>query len=306
MTQDPTRPTGQSALGTPATIDRDAPAEDAARREGTPDGPRVDVLGVGISITSMPRAMASIADWIATKQRQYVCVTPVHGVMESQRDPDLMRIHNESGLTVPDGMPMVWAGKLAGATEIGRVYGPELMEAVCDLAAHRGWRTFLYGGAPGVPERLADRLRRRFPGLQVVGTYSPPYRPLTSEEDAEIVDRINSSGAELVWVGVSTPKQERWMAEHVNRLASPAVLIGVGAAFDVHAGLKRRPPGWLGPLGLFWLYRLLQEPRRLWRRYLVDNPRFVASIVRRPPALRDRDLPADGKGAAPHGRHPYP
>lgn len=255
------------------------PARDAAH-------PRVDVLGVGISVTSLEHTLATIAGWIERGERRYVCVTPVAGVMACQDDPELLDVFNGSGLTVPDGMPMVWAGRYAGAREISRVYGPDLMEAVCALASKNGWRSFLYGGGTGTAELLAHRLSERFPGLEIAGTHTPPFGTPTAEEDADIVERINASGAELVWVGLPTPAQDRWMAEHLVRLTAPKVLIGVGAAFDVHSGRKRPPPRWMGPLGLYWLYRLAQEPRRLWRRYLVQNPRFVAKIVRRPPELR--------------------
>jgi N-acetylglucosaminyldiphosphoundecaprenol N-acetyl-beta-D-mannosaminyltransferase len=247
----------------------------------------VDVLGIGVTATSMDEAVDTIERWIENGDRQYVCCTPVAGVMASQNDDAVRRAHNESGLTVPDGMPMVWAGRFAGARQISRVYGPDLMERVCELASVRGWRCFLYGGAPGVPKEVAGRLRHRFPGLNVVGTYSPPFRPLTAIESDEVTRMINSSGAELVWVGISTPKQELWMAERVKQLEPPVVLIGVGAAFDIHSGRKRRPPRWMGPLGLFWMFRLLQEPRRLWRRYLLGNLRFMAAIIRRRPFLRD-------------------
>jgi N-acetylglucosaminyldiphosphoundecaprenol N-acetyl-beta-D-mannosaminyltransferase len=248
---------------------------------------RVDVLGVGISVTSMEDAVKTIGSWIENGERKYVCCTPVYGVMQSQDDEAVRRAHEDSGLTVPDGMPMVWAGRFAGAREISRVYGPDLMERVCAVASKRGWGCFLYGGAPGVPEELGDRLTERFPGLRIVGTYSPPFRPLTATESDEVMGMINASGAELVWVGMSTPKQDLWMAENVNRLESPAVLIGVGAGFDIHSGHARRPPKWMGPLGLFWLFRLLQEPRRLWRRYLLGNLRFLGAIIRRRPYLRD-------------------
>jgi N-acetylglucosaminyldiphosphoundecaprenol N-acetyl-beta-D-mannosaminyltransferase len=235
----------------------------------------------------MDEAVETIASWIENRERKYVCCTSVHGVMESQAADVLRRAHNQSGLTVPDGMPMVWAGRFAGARQISRVYGPDLMERVCELASKRGWRCFLYGGAPGVPEEASDRLLERFPGLRIVGGYSPPFRPLTPTEDDEITEMIKSSGAELVWVGISTPKQELWMAEHVNRLDPPVVLIGVGAAFDIHSGRMRKPPKWLGPAGLSWLFRLWQEPRRLWRRYLLGNLRFLGAIIRRRPRLRD-------------------
>jgi N-acetylglucosaminyldiphosphoundecaprenol N-acetyl-beta-D-mannosaminyltransferase len=245
------------------------------------------VLGVGINVTSMEEAVETIEAWVANGERKYVCCTPVHGVVESQEDDVLRRAHNDSGLTVPDGMPMVWAGRFAGASEISRVYGPDLMERVCELAGRRGWQVFLYGGEPGVAERLGDRLAKRFMGLRIAGTYSPPFRPLTPSESDQVAARINDSGAEIVCVGISTPKQELWMSEHINRLDPPIVLIGVGAAFDIHAGRVRKPPSWMGPLGLYWLYRLLQEPGRLWRRYLVGNLRFLAAIIRRRPFLRD-------------------
>ena len=247
--------------------------------------PRVDVLGVHISAIDMPAALDEIARWIDDGERHYVCVTGVHGVMESQRDPELRRIHNASGLTTPDGMPMVWAGRRAGAT-ISRVYGPDLMLAVCALAEERGWSSFFYGGQPHVPGLLTTRLRDRFPRLRIVGSYSPPFRPLTPEEDEEVVQTINAAAPDLVWVGLSTPKQERWMAAHMGRLTASA-LLGVGAAFDIHAGTLPQAPRWMQARGLEWTYRLFREPRRLWRRYLSNNPRFVYRILRRPPRMLD-------------------
>jgi N-acetylglucosaminyldiphosphoundecaprenol N-acetyl-beta-D-mannosaminyltransferase len=245
---------------------------------------RVDVLGVGISAINMDMAVAEVARWVADDERHYVCVTGVHGVMESQRDPELLKIHNGSGLTTPDGMPMVWAGHKAGAEWMSRVYGPDLMLAVLGLAAERGWSSFLYGGNEGVADTLAEKLRERIPGLLVAGTYCPPFRPLTAEEDAAVVETINASGAKLVWVGLSTPKQERWMAAHAGSLKANA-LFGVGAAFDFHAGLVAQAPPWMQKRGLEWLYRLGKEPRRLWRRYFRNNPAFVMKIARRKPRL---------------------
>ncbi len=248
--------------------------------------PRIDVLGVGISAIDPTMALEEITRWIVERRRYYVCVTGVHGVMEAQRDAGLKRIHDESGLTTPDGMPLVWAGRWAGARWMRRVYGPDLMLAVLARAADRGWRSFFYGGKPGVPERLAARLTARFPGLVVCGVHSPPFRPLTVAEDDEIVERIDSRAPDLVWVGLSTPKQERWMAEHRERIEAP-VLIGVGAAFDFHAGLLAQAPPWMQRSGLEWLFRLGQEPRRLWKRYLRNNPAFVARLLLHPPKLRD-------------------
>ncbi len=246
---------------------------------------RVDVLGVGVSAIDMTAALDEIAAWIHDGERHYVCVTGVHGVMESQRDPDLKRIHNESGLTTPDGMPMVWAGRKAGAANMSRVYGPDLMLALAERAAANGWRSFFYGGKDGVPDQLVAKLQERYPAFISVGTYSPPFRALTPEEDAAIVERINAARPDLVWVGLSTPKQERWMAAHVGRLTAPA-LLGVGAAFDIHAGTLPQAPRWMQQRGLEWLYRLFREPRRLWRRYLSNNPRFVWAIARSRPFLR--------------------
>jgi N-acetylglucosaminyldiphosphoundecaprenol N-acetyl-beta-D-mannosaminyltransferase len=244
--------------------------------------PSVDVLGVRVSALDRPRACAEIRRWIETGAREYVCVTGVHGVMESQRDPELRAIHNASGLTVPDGMPLVWMSRRAGVADVARVYGPDLMLDVLSEAADRGWSSFFYGGKEGVPELLAQKLTERFPGLEVAGTYSPPFRALTADEDADVVRRINEAAPDLVWVGLSTPKQERWMASHRAALQAPA-LLGVGAAFDFHAGLLRQAPERLQRAGLEWAFRLAVEPRRLWRRYLSNNPRFLYAVSRRPP-----------------------
>lgn len=244
--------------------------------------PRVDVLGVLVSAIDMPAAVEEIGRWIAAGERHYVCVTGVHGVMESRRDAELRDIHNRSGLTTPDGMPLVWAGRSAGMKDMRRVYGPDLMLAVLERAAERGWSSFFYGGADGTAETLAARLVERFPGLRVAGTYSPPFRPPTPDEDEEVVRMINDARPDLVWVGLSTPKQERWMASHLGRLTA-AALLGVGAAFDIHAGRLRQAPPWIRGAGLEWLYRLYREPRRLWRRYLRNNPAFVVAILRHPP-----------------------
>ena len=247
---------------------------------------RVDVLGVHISALTMTSAVARVAEWIASGRQHYVCVTGVHGVMESQADGTLRDIHNRAGMVTPDGMPMVWAAHHAGAFEVERVCGRDLLPAVARAGADNGWRFFLYGGKEGVPERLAAHLERWYPGLEVVGYLSPPFRPLTTDEDAAIVQRINALGPHVVWVGLSTPKQERWMAEHVGRLDAP-VMIGIGAAFDMHTGAVPNAPELMQRAGLEWLFRLVQEPRRLWRRYLANNPRFVMRILAHPPRLVD-------------------
>jgi N-acetylglucosaminyldiphosphoundecaprenol N-acetyl-beta-D-mannosaminyltransferase len=242
--------------------------------------PRVDLLGVAVSAIDMPAALATLERWIAGGERQYVCVTGVHGVMESRRDPELRAIHNRAGMVTPDGMPLVFLCRRLGHPGTERVYGPDLLLAACARSLETGWRHYFFGGAEGVPEQLADNLRRRFPGLLVAGTYSPPFRALTPEEDDAVVERIGAARPDLVWVGLSTPKQERWMAAHVGRVAAP-VLIGVGAAFDFHAGRKRQAPGWMQRGGLEWMYRLGQEPRRLGPRYLKTVPLFMILMAAR-------------------------
>jgi N-acetylglucosaminyldiphosphoundecaprenol N-acetyl-beta-D-mannosaminyltransferase len=240
--------------------------------------PRANILGVGVSALNMAMALEIIEGWIERREPHYVCVTGVHGVMESQRDGELRRIHNRAGLVTPDGMPLVWLSRLQGFHHVERVYGPDLMLALCERSAAKGYRHFFYGGAEGVPEQLASVLQKRFPGLQVAGTFSPPFRPLTPDEDDRIVQMINAAAPDIVWVGLSTPKQERWMAGHRERLTAP-VLIGVGAAFDFLTGRKPQAPRWMQRAGLEWLFRLLTEPRRLWRRYLINNPRFVLLVL---------------------------
>jgi len=248
--------------------------------------PRVDVLGVGISATTMENAINQIGGWVESGEQHYVCVTGVHGVMESQADPSLLLIHNQSGLTTADGMPMVWASRWAGVDHAERVCGPDLMLELCERAAQRGWTSYFYGGRSGVPELLATRLSERFPGLRVVGTHSPPFGPMTDEEDNAEIERINDADPDLLWVGLSTPKQERWMAAHEGRVRARA-LIGVGAAFDMHAGLVPRAPSALQQSGFEWLYRLYKEPRRLWKRYLSNNPRFLVRVAMSPPRIRE-------------------
>lgn len=250
---------------------------------------RVNILGVGISAINMDMALDSIEGWIARHEPHYVCVTPVHSVMECQSNPELRLVFNGSGLTTPDGMPLVWLCRYKGYHDVSRVYGPDLMLALCERSVGQGYRHFFYGGAEGVPEQLAENLRERFPGLLVAGTYSPPFHPLIPAEDAHVVRMINKASPDIVWVGLGSPKQELWMAAHLGRLRVP-VLIGVGAAFDFHAGLKKQAPYWMQQNGLEWLFRLLAEPRRLWKRYVINNPRFVIMVLLQMMGLRRYSL----------------
>ncbi|MFH1176464.1 MAG: WecB/TagA/CpsF family glycosyltransferase [Acidobacteriota bacterium] len=259
-----------SEQGRGAARERSAPETEA----GAEVTPRVDVLGVRISAITMGDAVASIAGWIDRRASHYVCVTPAHGVMECREDPELRAIFNGSGLTTPDGMSIVWLLRLRGHARVERVYGPDLMLAVCGHSIAEGWRHFLFGGEEGVAELLAERLRTRFPELQIGGTLTPPFRPLSPEEDGEVVRAINAARPDVVWVGLSTPQQERWMAAHVGRLTAP-VLVGVGAAFDFLSGRKPQAPRWMQHWGLEWLFRLATEPRRLAPRY-AKYPLFAA------------------------------
>lgn len=235
---------------------------------------RINVLGVGVSAVNMAQALEVIDEWIAAGKGNYVCCRDVHGLVLCHNDDELRRIHAHAGLVTPDGMPLVWLGRHAGYACVDRVYGPDLMLALAERSLVKGYRHFFYGGAPEIPERLSCNLKTRFPDLNVVGCYSPPYRPLTEAEDATVTSMINEAQPNIVWIGLSTPKQEQWMMAHVNRLHG-AVLIGVGAAFDFHAGVTRQAPRWIQRSGFEWLFRLAVEPKRLWRRYLKVVPLFA-------------------------------
>jgi N-acetylglucosaminyldiphosphoundecaprenol N-acetyl-beta-D-mannosaminyltransferase len=238
------------------------------------------VLGVRMDAVQIPEVVARMEEWIARREAcRYIAVTGMHGVTEAQHDRKFKEILNEAGLVVADGYPLVWLGRRKGFAQMKRrVYGPELMEAFCEETAGKGYRHFFYGGAPGVAEELARRFAARYPGLEVAGTYCPPFRAMTAEEDREVVRTIEGARADIVWVGLSTPKQERWMFEHRERLSVP-VLVGVGAAFDFHTERVSRAPEWMRENGLEWMFRLIQEPRRLWRRYLVYGSEFAVLVM---------------------------
>ena len=238
---------------------------------------RVNVLGVGVSAINMDIALARIGQALEKKEKGYVCVTGVHGVSEAQSNAEFRQILNHAFLCTPDGMPLVWVGRLQGRKEMARVYGPDLMLAVMALSEQTGWRHFFYGGANGTAKALQERLVERFPKLQVAGIYQPPFRPLDSAEQAVLQETIRLTRPDVVWVGLSTPKQERFMAEYLPKL-EVTLMFGVGAAFDFLAGKVRQAPRWMQRSGLEWLFRLCCEPRRLWKRYFKNNPLFVARI----------------------------
>jgi N-acetylglucosaminyldiphosphoundecaprenol N-acetyl-beta-D-mannosaminyltransferase len=240
----------------------------------------VDVVGVALALTDYSNAIGWMDSMIAARVRGYVCVCNVHTVMASREDAVLEQALRTSSINVPDGQPLVWAINALGHSLTGRVYGPELMTRACAHGVTQGHRFYLYGGRnQGALVQLALNLRQRFPGISIVGGYSPPHRPLTAEEEVAVAEEINRSRADVIWVGIGVPKQEKWMAKMRPRLDAP-LLIGVGAAFDFHAGLVPQAPNWLQDAGLEWAYRLAQEPRRLWRRYLRYNPRFVGAFAR--------------------------
>ena len=240
----------------------------------------VGLLGIPVGLVDYDGMLDWMDAMAAAGDRGYVCVSNVHAVMAAEEDAELRAALMNSSINVPDGQPLVWAMSLLGHRLDSRVYGPELMARACARAAETGRTMYLYGGRnQGALVQLTLNLRRRYPGLKIVGGYSPPHRALSADEAAAVAEEINHSGADIVWVGIGVPKQEKWMAQMRDRLQAP-VLVGVGAAFDFHAGLVPQAPALMQDHGLEWAYRLVQEPRRLWRRYLRYNPRFVVAFAR--------------------------
>ena len=238
---------------------------------------RVNVLGIGISAINLSVAQDWISQALSQQRKGYICVTGVHGVMEAQQDEQFRQILNHAFLNTPDGMPMVWVGKLRGFRKMSRVYGPDLMLMVCAFSRDKPLTHFLYGGTEGVAQELQRRLEQKFHGIKIVGTYTPPFRPLNSAEEGELLRQVNELRPDIFWVGLSTPKQEKFMAQYSEKLDA-TLMFGVGAAFDFHTGRVQQAPPWMQRSGLEWLFRLSCEPRRLWRRYLSNNPRFAFRI----------------------------
>ena len=239
---------------------------------------RVNVLGVGVTPLDARQTIDVIDEAIRENAKSYICVTGVHGIMEAQQDANLRSIINQSMLTTADGRPTVWVGRLQGFRKMKQLTGPNLMLQLSEESVAKGQTHFYYGGADGVAEELKKTMEARYPGLRVVGTYTPPFRALTADEECELQETVARLKPDLFWVGLSTPKQEKFMAQHLGKLDTK-VMLGVGAAFDMHTGRIKDVPEWFKATGLQWIHRIWQDPRRLWKRYLYNNPRFVVRIT---------------------------
>ncbi len=239
----------------------------------------IPILGVRTDALPFDDAIATLLRWAAEPDRRYVCTCPVYTVMMCHENPAVMRAVNGADMITADGMPIVWVQRQRGAPQAERVYGPDVLLALCEQTANTPISHYFWGGLPGVPEELARRLTTRFPGLKVAGTYSPPVAPLGDQSDSAVVERLNAAGPSIIWVGLGSPKQDQWMELYRPHLTAP-LLIAVGAAFDFHAGTRQQAPRWMQRTGLEWVFRLMQEPRRLAKRYLVYNPRFVWAVLR--------------------------
>ena len=275
---------GSAATGTSLRIHR--PQRDAAPQEtgglstAAAGVRKRRILGVPVAVTDYDQTMDVMDSLVETREPGYFCAAPVHALMLANDEPETAAALEGATLVVPDGMPLVWAANLLGERLEDRVYGPELMLRYSARCAERGHRVWLYGGRDqGSLAQLTLSLRKLNPGIQIIGGYSPPFRPLTASEEEQIVDQINAARPDVLWVGIGVPKQEKWMARMRDRLDVP-VMCGVGAAFDFHAGRISMAPKWMQDRGLEWIYRIAQEPRRLLPRYLWFNPLFVSSFAR--------------------------
>jgi N-acetylglucosaminyldiphosphoundecaprenol N-acetyl-beta-D-mannosaminyltransferase len=238
------------------------------------------ILGIPLAMTDYAHALDAMDEMIERREKGIVCAVAVHAVTVGYEDPEMLEALQRATLVLPDGMPVVWAANMLGENLRERVYGPELMLRYNDRCAERGHRVWLYGGRDqGSLVQLALNMRQRHPQIKIVGGYSPPFRPLSAQEEDEVVRQINEARPDVLWVGIGVPKQEKWMARMRDRLEVP-VMCGVGAAFDFHAGRISQAPGWMQERGLEWIYRIAQEPRRLLPRYLYYNPRFVMAFAR--------------------------
>lgn len=236
------------------------------------------VLGVRIDALQIPEVIEKLEEWIRERRRSYfVALTNVNNVMEARQDPRFRGIQDSADLSLPDGMPLVWIGRLNGHHLRRRVYGPDLFLDFCRETEGKGYAHFFYGGAPGVGKQSVEEMKRRFPRMMIAGIYSPPFRELSRQEDAFVVEMINQAAPDVLWVGLGCPKQERWIYEHRDQLRVP-VIAGIGQAFDIYGGRARQAPAWMRENGLEWFFRLAHEPRRLWRRYLIYGSMFAWNV----------------------------
>ena len=241
---------------------------------------RVNILGVDVHALDMPKTVNALIQTVEEKRKGYVCFAGVHGIMEAQRDPALKSIYRDALIVAPDGMPTVWLGRHKGFSQMRRVFGPELMIDFMGRPECRRYRHFFCGGEPGTAECLRERMLKRFPWINIVGLYSPPFREMTQCEEREMTALVNSTRPDIIWVGLSTPKQEKFMARYLAAFDTK-LMLGVGAAFLFHTGKIKDSPEWMKLAGLQWLHRLWQEPSRLWRRYLLNNSMFIFKIILR-------------------------
>lgn len=238
-----------------------------------------DVLGVKIFETNLDQACHFIEERISKKESAYICIAPVATVVDCQKDPDYLNVINQSAMTTPDGMPIVWLGRWKGYKNVERTYGPDLLKHFCALSEKKGYRHYFYGGTEETIALLKDKLKTKFPDLNIVGMYSPPFKKTHALEDPGIIAEINALKPDVLWIGLGSPKQDFWMHQHKDKL-KVGVMIGVGAAFDFMAGTKKQAPRWMQKSGLEWFFRLCSEPRRLWRRYLIGNSQFIFYIIK--------------------------
>jgi len=252
------------------------------------EGQHKNILGMRVDVTNIDNALNIIQAWSSDSGGHYICVSNVHMCMECYDDQELQSVVNAADLVVPDGRPLVWAQKLLGEKSASQVRGMDLVLKTCERMSKKGIKVGFYGGTPKILDELKNALQQRYIKLDIACLIAPPFRPLTEEEDKAYVSEIRDSGAQILFVGIGCPKQEYWMAEHKGRLS--CVMLGVGAAFDFIAGQKRHAPRWMQFVGLEWLFRLLSEPRRLWKRYLKHNPRFVWYFSRQLIRVRVRNI----------------
>jgi len=235
---------------------------------------KFSILETKISAIDMNDARLFIEEAILRRQKKYICVCPVSTIMECKKDKRVLKSVNSADLATPDGMAVVRIGRMCGFKNIRRVYGPDLMQDICDISKEKGYKNYFYGSSVDVLKKLKENFNKKYPGLIISGVCSPPFRQLTKEEDDKIVGDINNNNPDIIWVGLGSPKQDLWMYEHRNRINAP-VMVGVGAAFDFLAGTKSQAPRWMRNSGFEWLFRLTTEPRRLWKRYLIGNSIFM-------------------------------